>query len=49
MMQDGQRGSVVTLLCDSGTRYLDTYYNPDWVRQNIGDIAAPLRKLETWG
>jgi cysteine synthase A len=28
----------VTLLCDSGERYLDTYYNPQWVEANIGDI-----------
>jgi len=28
----------VTLLCDSGDRYLDTYYNPLWVEANIGDV-----------
>ncbi|MGH3709148.1 MAG: PLP-dependent cysteine synthase family protein [Pseudonocardiaceae bacterium] len=25
-----QTGTVVTVLCDSGNRYTDTYYNPDW-------------------
>jgi cysteine synthase A len=28
MMKTGQSGSIVTLMCDSGERYLDTYYNP---------------------
>ncbi|MDP5255264.1 MULTISPECIES: PLP-dependent cysteine synthase family protein [unclassified Vibrio] len=31
----GETGSIVTLMCDSGERYLDTYYNPQWVRENI--------------
>jgi cysteine synthase A len=35
----GRTGSIVTLLCDSGERYLETYYNPQWVQANIGDIA----------
>ena len=30
-MQDhGERGSIVTLLCDSGDRYVDTYYQAAW-------------------
>ncbi len=32
-------GSIVTLLCDSGERYLESYYNPQWVAANIGDIS----------
>jgi cysteine synthase A len=28
----GLRGSVVTLLCDGGDRYLQTYYDDDWIR-----------------
>jgi cysteine synthase A len=38
MRDEGRSGSIVTLLCDSGERYLDTYYNPQWVEANIGDI-----------
>lgn len=38
MRDAGQTGSIVTLLCDSGERYLDTYYNPQWVAANFGDI-----------
>lgn len=37
MVRDRQGGSIVTLLCDSGERYLDTYYNPEWVSTCIGD------------
>ncbi|MEO1114138.1 MAG: PLP-dependent cysteine synthase family protein [Pseudomonadota bacterium] len=46
MMDRGERGSVVTLMCDSGERYLDTYFNPDWVAEHIGDISAFSRALE---
>lgn len=37
MVDAGETGSIVTLMCDGGDRYLDTYYNPDWVRETIGD------------
>ena len=37
MASAGQTGSIVTVLCDSGDRYLDTYHDPSWVRDNIGD------------
>ena len=38
MHAEGRSGSIVTLLCDSGERYLDTYYNPDWVEEHIGSL-----------
>ncbi|MBS5774340.1 MAG: PLP-dependent cysteine synthase family protein [Enterobacter cloacae] len=38
MRNEGRTGSIVTLLCDSGERYLETYYNPQWVAANLGDI-----------
>ncbi|MGN7161632.1 PLP-dependent cysteine synthase family protein [Sphingomonas sp. SAFR-052] len=31
MAAAGQKGSVVTILCDSGLRYGDTYYDDDWL------------------
>ncbi|STR41239.1 cysteine synthase B [Klebsiella michiganensis] len=40
MREEGRTGSLVTLLCDSGERYLETYYNPQWVAANIGDISS---------
>ena len=33
MSRAGQQGSVVTLICDSGERYLQTYYNDVWMAQ----------------
>ncbi|MGR5227868.1 PLP-dependent cysteine synthase family protein [Photobacterium damselae] len=46
MKQRGETGSIVTLLCDSGERYLDTYYDEQWVRDNIGDLSPYLAQLE---
>ena len=40
-----RQGSIVTLMCDSGERYLDTYYNPEWVKLNIGDVVPYLDQL----
>lgn len=31
MMARGEKGSIVTLICDGGERYLPTYYNSDWI------------------
>jgi cysteine synthase len=48
MHRRGEKGSIVTLLCDGGERYLDTYYNPVWVDANIGDISLFKNKLATF-
>lgn len=45
MQQKQQQGSIVTLMCDSGERYLDTYYDPQWVAKNIGDFKAYTDQL----
>ncbi|WP_396897436.1 PLP-dependent cysteine synthase family protein [Nesterenkonia ebinurensis] len=39
MAAAGQRGSIVTLLCDQGERYRDTYYNDDWLENQSLDLA----------
>ncbi|MEM1363307.1 MAG: PLP-dependent cysteine synthase family protein [Pseudomonadota bacterium] len=44
----GKTGAVVTIMCDSGDRYLDTYYNPDWVSAHIGPIAPYRSRLDRW-
>lgn len=31
MKARGEQGSLVTLICDSGERYLETYYRPEWL------------------
>ena len=38
MARAGQEGSVVTLICDSGERYLQTYYNDVWMAQKKVDL-----------
>ncbi|MBH1964626.1 MAG: PLP-dependent cysteine synthase family protein [Comamonadaceae bacterium] len=43
----GETGSIVTLACDGGERYLDTVYNDDWLKTNGHDIAPWLHKFET--
>ncbi len=34
MQKKKETGSIVTLLCDSGERYTNTYYNNDWLQKN---------------
>lgn len=46
MRERGEQGAIVTLLCDSGERYLDTYYDADWVKKNIGDLSQYNQQLE---
>lgn len=46
MKKEGRSGSIVTLLCDSGERYLETYYNPEWVASHIGDVAPWHAQIE---
>ncbi len=48
MKARGEQGSIVTLLCDSGERYLDTYFDDEWVRENIGDIEPFAEKLKVF-
>ncbi|MEU4622388.1 PLP-dependent cysteine synthase family protein [Actinoplanes sp. NPDC023801] len=39
MRAAGRTGSVVTLICDGGERYADTYYSDDWVAAQGLEIA----------
>ena len=36
MRNAGQQGSILSLLCDAGERYLPTYYDEVWVRTHLG-------------
>jgi len=45
MVAAGERGSVVTLLCDSGERYRSTYFDDDWVASLGIDLAPYLSDL----
>jgi cysteine synthase A len=41
-----EAGSVVTLLCDGGERYADTYYSDSWLAEQGIDVAPYLIALE---
>jgi len=42
----GQTGSVLSLLCDAGERYLPTFHDVAWVKTNIGDCSAAEASLQ---
>ena len=48
MRARGERGSVVTLICDGGDRYAGTYYNDAWVRAQGLDLEPCLQALEAF-
>jgi len=48
MRARGERGSVVTLICDGGDRYAGTYYSDAWVRDQGLDLAPYREALETF-
>jgi cysteine synthase A len=48
MKESCQSGSIVTLICDGGERYTDTYYNPQWLQQQglvLDGWTEQLRQL----
>lgn len=50
MVGNGVSGSVVTLICDSGERYADTYYDNAWLAAqglDPGSYAEVLGEFET--
>lgn len=46
MIEAGQAGSLVSIICDSGGRYGDTYYSEDWVASQGLDLAPWTDALE---
>ena len=45
MRAAGRQGSVLSLLCDAGERYLPSYHDADWVQRNFGDIGPALQRV----
>ncbi len=39
MRARGEQGSILSLLCDAGERYLPSYHAPEWVTEHLGDCA----------
>ena len=48
MLARGERGSLVTLICDGGDRYAGTYYSDAWVAEQGLELAPPAEALETF-
>ncbi|MGH4029972.1 PLP-dependent cysteine synthase family protein [Actinomycetota bacterium Odt1-20B] len=46
MRARGEEGSVVTLLCDPGERYLDKYYADAWLAEQGIDISPYQERME---
>ena len=45
MRARGEQGSILSLLCDAGERYLPSYHNPEWVATHMGDCAAAQARV----
>ncbi|MGW7519041.1 PLP-dependent cysteine synthase family protein [Streptomyces sp. NPDC054796] len=48
MVAEGRTGSVVTLICDPGDRYLDKYYSDAWLAEQDLDIRPYAQAIETF-
>ncbi len=46
MHASDQRGSIVTLICDLGERYTDTYYDDAWVQKQGLELSPYTETLE---
>jgi cysteine synthase len=46
MQRAGIEGTVVTLICDSGERYLNSYYDHRWLHERGHNLAPYLAQLE---
>ena len=45
MRAQGEQGSILSLLCDAGERYLPSYHDDTWVRQNLGDCDDAMVRI----
>lgn len=47
MLARGEKGSIVTLISDGAERYLDSYYNDEWLRSKDLNITPYIQELDT--
>jgi len=47
MRLKGETGSIVSLLCDSGERYAESYHDADWVNANFGNCDVQRKKIRS--
>ena len=45
MIKNQEQGSILSILCDSGERYLPSYYNEAWLTQQFGDVSPTRQQL----
>jgi cysteine synthase A len=45
MHHEGEEGAIVTVLCDGGERYLQTYYDDGWLAARNIDIAPAVAAI----
>jgi cysteine synthase A len=48
LLARGERGSIVTLICDGGGRYSGTYYSDEWVGDQGFELAPYTEALEAF-
>ena len=48
MLARGERGSIVTLICDGGDRYAGTYYDDAWVADQGIELGPYEEALESF-
>jgi cysteine synthase A len=48
MLKGGDGGSVVTMICDPGERYLRTYYDCQWLQAQGLDLEPYIQRLEAF-
>ena len=48
MIDRGEKGSIVTLICDPGERYAGTYYDAGWIKEQGLDVQPYLAALDAF-
>ncbi len=48
MEQADEAGSIVTMICDSGERYINTYYNDQWVTDQGIQLEPFIQELKKY-
>jgi cysteine synthase A len=46
MAAAGEKGAIVTLICDSGERYQHTYFNDQWCQQQGLELTHYLDEVK---
>ena len=48
MLHSNQAGSVVSMICDPGDRYLETYYNDSWLAEKGYEIGPYFAQMKSF-